>query len=695
MVTILAAYNHALSILPDDLVEEWVREYPRESKSTLAMLQVCASVVAPDGDMGDVGRWVVDTMDVDYSGSMVYEDVLAAVNDNLRKDTGSWYTPDTVADSMTRLALEALGRKPDRAVDMASGQGAFGMAAHRAGVSIESWELQAVPALVYQILVYRETGEEANVVVKNALEELPARDADLVIGNPPYSKNTAPTSGAVARLTRGVKSNLFLQFHVLAGYMSLDNDGVVCMIHPNVPMVGKVNAPWRRWCRSKAKTIWVINVSPEGDLCSARNRIFPTVRSPLCITILSATDGPGGTWYTEVHGTKEEKERQLRELTLTSESWERASDDLDGDFTTKSRWEEMPLLNGDVLANLKPKDGDLVSRSRVWALHPNPETLRKRAELIVNSENKGESCDFSPEQAAEIIPGLGSLNDMDSWDGDLSAVWARIGDRQYVISDPRVSGPGRTRDDGVVVVSNNNNLPKSGGLVAAATGTIDKAFLGSGSIAFHALEATRVVADNARRSYGADARQVAVYALGVAGLGGYTRMFAKELVFPGLRIPFPVDPDLFWAMQDVGERLLDIHLHGAGGGESKLVQNPSDGKFRQAHYDEVAGVLRFGDGILRTPQGVVEYTINAKRLIYSFLVARSAMPTGGFPRDNAVSRVTSGQWLSSWGDDLEKLAWRVEAYMGLEREHEELLRKIWDGDTLDVLVPPSTGLGLL
>lgn len=142
-------------------------------------------------------------------------------------------------------------------------------------------------------------------------------DPLVIIGNPPYkehAKDAAPwiearrASGSDELIPRPSLdefrkpgngrlehklSNLYVFFLRWALWQALEAreaPGVVAFITPNTWLTANAYEGMRTHMRRVADEIHVVDISPEGHQAPVPNRLFPTVKTPLCIAIFTEGD---------------------------------------------------------------------------------------------------------------------------------------------------------------------------------------------------------------------------------------------------------------------------------------------------------------------------------------------------------------------------------------------------------------------
>ena len=418
-----------------------------------------------------------------------YEHFLAVYDNDLRKETGSYYTPPEVVGSMVRLVDEVLQERfalsaglasPEvRVADPAVGTGTFLLGVlRRIAERVEAdegpgavpsaidaaigrlvgFELQLGPFAVAQLRVLAELADligspptaPLRMFVTDTLSDpyieqgwLPAflapiaasrREANavklqetitVVIGNPPYKEKAKGRGGWVEAGSKtspaplldwmpprewGVGAhakhlrNLYVYFWRWATWKVFDHDpaadsGIVCFI----TVAGFLNGPgfekMRDYLRRAAAELWVIDCSPEGHQPEVNTRIFQGVQQPVCIVIASRPpgadrDAPARVRFRSLpEGRREEKFAALARVTLDGDGWVECPKDWRAPFRPEAvgAWADYPALD-----DLTLDDGSGVMPGQTWVIAPDPESLRRRWQALVDAPEDRKEALFHP-----------------------------------------------------------------------------------------------------------------------------------------------------------------------------------------------------------------------------------------------------------------------------------------------------------
>ncbi len=219
--------------------------------------------------------------ETDPAGRVLQE--LRAAGD--RKRHGAFYTPtDVVAQTLDAAGIE----RGQRVLDPACGSGAFLVEAARRGAHASGADLDAEAVEVARFRVAC-AGGEGELAAGSALDSLPPRAWDAVIGNPPYVRfhemDETLRGSLAARFETCVG-----QFDLFAPFLELALDvvrpgGAVAFVLPALLLRGARYAHLRKALLDRARVEHVID---HGD------GAFEGVLAPTCILVLRKGSGPAG-----------------------------------------------------------------------------------------------------------------------------------------------------------------------------------------------------------------------------------------------------------------------------------------------------------------------------------------------------------------------------------------------------------------
>ncbi|WP_329141029.1 N-6 DNA methylase [Streptomyces sp. NBC_00670] len=119
-----------------------------------------------------------------------------------------------------------------------------------------------------------------------------------------------------------VLANLYLYFWrwaVWAAFEARMGPAAIAYVTPNAWLKGSAFEGMRAALRAAADRGFIVDLTPEGKAPPGRTRIFPCVTLPVCAAVFSRRAGPAPQTaatvrYADVHGTRDEKFHQFRQL---------------------------------------------------------------------------------------------------------------------------------------------------------------------------------------------------------------------------------------------------------------------------------------------------------------------------------------------------------------------------------------------
>jgi hypothetical protein len=634
----------------------------------------------------------VDWDQLDATGpdahATLYETFLQEYDPQLRRLSGSYYTPDRLARSMVRFTDEILREKLNRpwgyanddviVVDPAMGTGTFlvevvdrvaeTVAAHQGeGARAQrlrdlfrrrliGFERQVTPYAVAEMRLHEalKTGYSVDVpeqemrFLADTFEDPDKQElafgamyAELqrqreganrvkrdipvmaVIGNPPYldrahQRDPAPwieerrEPGRPADISRRPSLDEFRQHdrldHKLAATWVFywrwaiwkafeahpdQPAGVVAFITPSSYLTAAAFARMRSYMRRVADEAWIIDVSPERHQPPVPTRLFPTVQQPLCIAVLArrgpATRAPARVWYRAVSGTREEKLRVLDQLRLGDPAWQECQGENEEPFipATGTAWSRYPSL-GDIFPWRSPG----VKANRTWVIAPDPDVLKRRWEYLASSNPDQRDAllkatrDRTADSIAPPIPGHPqprcTLRAEKSRHFHIVPYAYRSFDRQYLILDTRVIDyprPDLWAADGprqVFISEPHTNVIDDGPALTFSAAVPDTGCF-QGHHAGRVLPLYRDPAASTPNiapgllgylrqllARDIDAEDLLAYIAAVVAHPGYTRLFARDLAIPGIRVPLSTDAQSWDCAITLGRKVISLSSAIAG-----------------------------------------------------------------------------------------------------------------------------------
>ena len=822
--------GNALRVLTDS---DENRETLKTSIGTL--IRVLDAVHWPSIGKGDPEAWLY-----------FYEDFLAVYDNDLRKQTGSYYTPPEVVSAMARLVDDALRRRFGRpeglgstdvtVADPAVGTGTFllGVLRRIAGrveaeegpgavpAAIESaagrligFEVQLGPFAVAQMrllaemvdLVGASPGASPRLFVADTLGSpddtegwIPSlystiaesrrganaikRDEPItvVIGNPPYKEKAKgrggwvesnephaallddwlpPASWGVGAHAKHLR-NLYVYFWRWASWKVFDQDpkadaGAVCYI----TVAGFLNGPgfqkMRDDLRRKASEIWVVDCSPEGHQPEVPTRIFQGVQQPVCIVLAVRTPGTDAGAPARVRfrslpkGPREVKFDALVAIDLDDDGWSECPTDWRAPFLPASGgpWASYPALD-----ELFDYNGSGVMPGRTWIIAPDPESLLRRWQALVNAKpdeketlfhphlRKGELGDkHSGKKVPKSLPGQEPRTKTVAEDDGPCLTPIRYGfrsfDRQWIIPDNRlINQPNPDLWAGhserqIYLTAFMQHSPTSGPALSF-TGLIPDLHHYKGSFGGRAFplyrdrDATEPnIPDGLLGWLGerfeaeVDASDLMAYVAAVAAHPAFVARFREELIRPGLRIPLTADGATFREAAELGRRVIWLHTFGERcddpnrdrpPGPPRLPLDrrpmiPADGAIPRdpalmpdaLEYDPATRRLRVGLGVIeRVTPAMWAFEVSGKHVLrqwFSYRKRNRERPIIGDRRPpSPLGEIQPDHWPAEYTTELLNLLHVLGLLIDLEPLQAELLDRVCSGPTFPADLLRNDGL---
>lgn len=583
----------------------------------------------------------------------------------------------------------------------------------------------------------------------------------VVIGNPPYKERSKGKGGWIEKGAREawqgaplaefmppkewglgahVKHlyNPYIYFWRWATWKVFDGNpgdrGVVAFI----TVAGFLNGPgfarMRDYLRRTADAIWVVDCSPEGHQPDVPTRIFQGVQQPVCI-VVAVKDGstsstePAVLKFTSVTGRREEKFKQLEQLSLADASWQDGAAGWKAPLlpAMQAGWASCPSLD-DVL----PWSGPGTTANRTWVINPSPEVLTERVEALFGAapedqpallkETPSTNMTAMPPPFAGYSHKANPLNRSAPSDIETPVRIAfRSFDRQWLIPDGRLvhrprpslwqvrSAPGQ------VFVTAPQDVSPTGGPAATFTDLVPDLhhFHGRGGRVYPLWLDSGGTRPNlapglldwltTRFGWRPSADAFFAYVAAVLGSPAFVQRFSEDLVVPGLRLPLTASGELFREAADAGARLLWLQTYGeryvdASAGRPAgpprlpdpirpLVLSPIPhgeiGMPDSIAYDPDTQHLLVGDGVIGpVPEAVWTYEVSGMRVVKRWFDRRKKAPDGrrSTPLDDIVAR----QWEPAWTTELLQLLNVLSLITEMSPGMIDLLDQIMDGPLITV-----------
>ncbi|GAB4350885.1 MAG: hypothetical protein Fur0042_18980 [Cyanophyceae cyanobacterium] len=804
-----------------------------ENQSTLkislqALVHVLNAVDWPKISKGNPETWLY-----------FYEDFLEVYDPNLRKETGSYYTPPVVVETMTRLVdevlksqdfslQEGLASSQVTVVDPATGTGTYILGVLRqiaefvrvdqgegaVAAKIEealkrliAFELQLGPFAVAQLRILAEaialTGSpprtELRMFVTDTLADpeddagwIPQilapiaksrRDASkikreepvtVVIGNPPYRErakgrggwievgnsqtNTSaplldwmpPSDWGVSVHAKHLR-NLYVYFWRWATWKVFDchpnnRHGIVCFI----TVAGFLNGPgfqrMREYLRQSCDRIWVIDCSPEGHQPEVNTRIFKGVQQPVCIVLASRSKHKQKDTLATVKfralspGLQSVKFEALQQINLQDEGW------IDCPMDGRSPF--LPALRGAwstyvALQDLFIYNGSGVMPGRTWIIAPDPDSLERRWNALINAPSDQKETLFHPhlrggkpgdKHSAKIVkkPLAGQLDRLVSVAQDVRTVIEpvtyayRSFDRQWIIPDSRLINQPNPKlweirsSSQIYLTALSRNAPSAGPAVTVTALIPDlHHYNARGGRVFPLWDDAAAMVSNIqsnmltslgnRYRFTVTPEDLMAYVVAIAAHPHFTRRFRQELVTPGIRIPMTADGPRFQEAVRLGQRVIWLHTFGermtdpAQGrpqGPPRLpVQRrptiPKGGAIPSEpermpdtiEHDAQRDRLWVGEGYIdNVPAAIWDYEVSGKKTVlhwFSYRKKTRERPVIGDRRPlSPLNEIYPDHWLPEYTTDLLNLLNVLGLLIDLEPQQAALLDQICEGEMI-------------
>ncbi|MET9362327.1 type ISP restriction/modification enzyme [Streptomyces sp. NPDC006632] len=579
----------------------------------------------------------------------------------------------------------------------------------------------------------------------------------VVIGNPPHREQAegqggwiekgSPGRGAPPlddfrlRGAAGVYENklksLCTYFWRWATHKVFDQDGdhrhgIVCFVSTGGFIRGAGFQGMRSYLRRTCTEGWIIDLTPETKRPPLNSRFFPGVQQELAIAIFVRRQGEreedvAPIHYVAVHGSRQSKEEQLRNLHIDGPGWRAARPVESVPFTpaSQSGWDTFPALT-----KLMPWCKPGIKPNRNWVISPSRTVLRRRWNRLVQERDPAtkqelfkETQDRTLDKEALQIPGHPHPpNRLRIEQGPCPApirIARRALDRQWLIPDGRVIDRSRpelwqTDIDGqiFVVEQHTQRLQTGAGLLFTALIPDMHYFNGNGGRVLPLMHADRTpnvtpgLLPHLANSYGLQQvlpEELLAYVAAVTAHPGFTERYADDLNSPGVRIPLTSDRGLWREAVGVGYHVLWASTFG-----TRCI-NPEDGRpagtsnwWRRLHpeityarevasdtlpsavtYDIEGQHLVIGSGIFTgvTPR-MRNYSTGGRNVLDSWLAYRSDRTPGKVTSE--LDRERPERWEPGWSRELVEVLAVLSHLTTVEPQQAQILSRIVAAPMIDV-----------
>lgn len=620
-------------------------------------------------------------------------------------------------------------------------------------------EEEYLPAMYEPIAASR---RQANEVKKN-------KPVMVVIGNPPYKDKAKGLggwveSGSPQNEKEGVPlqawiptnahakhlRNLYVYFWRWATWKVFDSqemNGIVCFITASGFLNGPGFEKMRDYLRRTADDIWVIDCSPEGHQPDVGSRVFQDVQQPVCIVLASRSPRTNASIPATVRfralppGKRDIKFEALKKVSLADIEWSKCSAEWTASFLPASTgtWTSYPALK-----DLFAYNGAGVQPKRTWVIAPDSESLVLRWKQLVEAPPELKEDLFHPTLrdgkpadrhirsiVHEPIPGFPATPEPLIREKGPCPQPVRYGfrsfNRQWIIPDSRViTQPNaelwRSRSNLQVYLTALDTHSPSSGPALTFTGLVPDNDHYRGSFAGRVFPLWRddagkvpnvdpkLLTELGRRfNIGVTAEDVFAYVAALAAHPGYIARFQKELVQPGLRIPFTAERKLFEEAIDLGKMVIWLHTFGERYADPKADRSASPPRLPRESaprisaggaiptdaermpdtidYDAAARRLLIGEGYVDgVSQGMWDYSICGKQVLrqwFSYRNKTRERPMIGDRREpSLLGKMQPDHWLAEYTTELLDLLHILGRLIELEPHQDDLLARICGGPTI-------------
>lgn len=575
----------------------------------------------------------------------------------------------------------------------------------------------------------------------------------VAIGNPPYDRVTSSAGGWVVQgdeqgalfddVIRPAQQegvifsaqaslyNLYVYFWRWAIWKAFQQDpkeqAVISFITASSWLVGDAFLGLRRLAVQTASEIWVMDLGGEGRGARKEQNVFD-IQTPVAIVTLVRTGKAAraaAVRYRRFRGSRAEKFAALDRIQRLDpeEGWETVEAPAGESFVPQTGgedWVEMPLLS-----DLFPWQQPGIKYNRAWPVAPDVETLQRRwTELLAEREPSARAEKFvSGNSGRTIHTAVSGLQPLVALDPSasprrLSRLAWRSFDRQWTFDDPRLAktdSPALWQslsEHQVFLVSPKTARLSEGPAVTVATAVPDLHYFnnrgGKDIIPLYRDAAAQqpnvtdglLSALTARLGTEVSVEDLAAYAMGILGHGGYTETFSEALEGSPARVPMTADPELFARAVAIGEKLLWLQSYGErytsperpkgrvprlpGIGWSAPVSAIPD-RPQDITYDSVRQELTIGDGVVTGVRPEVrEFNVSGLNVLDKWLGARTVKGIGRAAGKAAtpLDRIRPHRWADEWNDELLDLLRVLTATVEQQDEQSQLLSDILEAELI-------------
>ncbi|MGW7271226.1 type ISP restriction/modification enzyme [Streptomyces sp. NPDC054864] len=669
------------------------------------------------------------------------------------ESVGPGATPDAIADLAQRLIGFELQMGPFAVAELRTSDL---LKRHRAVPPPDGMQLFVTDTLDNPYVTEEYLASTYGVISesrKRANHVKASTPVTVAIGNPPYDDQARGRGGWVENGTPAqgtppledfkwpgngryehVLKNLYIYFWRWATWKVFDahpqdQQGVICFITPSGFTSGPGGRGMRDYIRRTCDEGWIIDLSPEGHRPDVATRIFPGVAQPLAICIFVRSGNkdpqqPARVHYRTVHGKREVKYGQLREIQLDDDGWYDTHSDSTLPFrpTSTTGWADFPALD-DLFLWGSPG----IKANRSWVNAPARDILRRRwgrliheKDLAKKAELLKETRDRSLRTSRAPLPGQPDhqqpIGDEAETAPHLIRIAMRSFDRQWLVADSRVIDFPRTElwegiQPGQLFLNQQSSHEISTGPAVMATALIPDThhFNGRGGKVMPILHPDGTPNTHPRllsqlaTTIGlpqVTVHDLAAYVVAVTGHVGFTERFKEELLTPGVRLPITRDPQQWDEAVRLGSLVLWASTYGQryeAPGEGRPAEDvlyPRHDE-RRIRYDQAVGqgvpeeikyaemteTLHLGSGQFSpVPAEVWKYDVGGMQIIKKWFGYRKAKPNSRKTSPLDDQHVDS--WPSEWSQELMELLSVLRRLVEIAPAQQALLEQVLAGPTV-------------
>jgi predicted helicase len=202
------------------------------------------------------------------------------------------------------------------------------------------------------------------------------------------------------------------------------------------------------------------------------------------------------------------------------------------------------------------------------------------------------------------------------------------------------------------------------------------------------------------------------YIAAVVAHPGYTRLFARDLTIPGIRVPLSTEPQAWDRAITLGRKIISLHTAATtypdltphqltspqrpdhdGPRIIRAIAYTAEEMPDTVHYDERKQLLCIGSTgqVAPVPPPVWEYRVGGMRVVDKWIRYRLKKPRRR-RASSLLDKINAPSWTRSFNDDLLDLLHVLERLIQLEPAQDVLLKNILNSPTLDTTQLRAAGV---